>query len=101
MNNFLGLGVVTYLTFFNYGDKAAVPEEYKNLKSWINFQVIFLYFSIAISFLMYFCFKSMQSKVVLKKENEGDKQKWNWLSQFDMLDSQRAEANSDIYLCLR
>ena len=77
MNSFLGIGVVTYLTFFNYGDKATVPEEYKSLESWINFQVIFLYFSIAISFLMYFCFRSMQSKVVLKKESAGDKQKSN------------------------
>ena len=77
MNSFLGMGVVTYLAFFIYGNKADVPEEYKNLKSWINFQVIFLYISIVIGFLMYFCFRSMQSKVVLKKESAEHKQKAN------------------------
>lgn len=37
MNNFLGIGVVIYLTVFNYNESSMVPEKYSQLKTWINF----------------------------------------------------------------
>ena len=67
MNNFMGIGLVIYLTIFNFGDRAEIPEEFSKLRSWVGFQSIFMYISIAISFLMYFCFRSMHSKLELKE----------------------------------
>lgn len=74
MNNFLGIGVITYLMIFNYKEDANVPEEYSHLKTWINFQVIFMYIVVGLSVLMVLCMNSMQNKVSVKlaekKENE-------------------------------
>ena len=73
MNNFLGVGVIIYLTVFNYKDAAIVPDQFSHLKSWINFQVIFMYLMLALSILMVVCFNSMQKKVVRKQAAEREK----------------------------
>ena len=73
MNNFLGIGVIIYLTIFNYSDSSVVPEEYAQLSQWINFQVVFMYIVVGISILMVLCMKRMQSNVTRKKEEEDEK----------------------------
>ena len=77
MNNFLGIGVIIYLMIFNYKEAADVPPEYAHLKTWINFQVIFMYIVVGLSVLMVLCMSSMQNKVTrkqdAKKEAEAEK----------------------------
>ena len=63
MNNFLGVGVIIYLMIFNYKDESAMPDEFKHLKNWINFQVIFFYIVLGLSVLMVLCMRSMNAKV--------------------------------------
>ena len=67
MNNFMGIGVIIYLTVFNYKETSVLPEpeKYGHIKTWVNFQVIFMYIVLGLSTLMVFCMKSMQSKVTL------------------------------------
>ena len=67
MNNFLGIGVIIYLTIFSYRENANMPEGYTQLQDWINFQVVFMYVVLGLSLLMVGCFHSMQSKVTTKK----------------------------------
>lgn len=73
MNNFLGIGVVIYLTVFNYTDAAVVPEKFSQLKTWINFQVIFMYVCLGLSMLMVGCMYNMQGKVVRAKGEKEEK----------------------------
>ena len=70
MNNFLGIAVVIYLTIFNYKEMAAVPAEYAQLKNWVSFQVILMYIVLGLSVLMVLCMRSMQNKVIRKKDEE-------------------------------
>ena len=70
MNNFLGLGLIIYLSIFIYKSSADVPDEYSVLKKWVAFQVIFMYICLGICLAMVLCFRSMQHKVVRKKEEE-------------------------------
>ena len=75
MNNFMGIGVIIYLTIFNYKESALMPEpeKYGHIKTWVNFQVIFMYIVLGLSVLMVLCMKSMQSKVTLAKAEEEKK----------------------------
>ena len=66
MNNFLGVGVIIYLMIFNYKESSAMPDDFKHLKNWINFQVIFFYIVLGLSVLMVLCMRSMQAKVIRK-----------------------------------
>ena len=66
MNNFLGVGVIIYLMIFNYKGAAEMPDDFKHLKNWINFQVIFFYIVLGLSVLMVLCMRSMQAKVIRK-----------------------------------
>ena len=70
MNNFLGIGVVIYLTVFNYTDSAQVPEKFSKLKSFINFQVIFMYVCVGLSMLMVGCMAHMNGKVKRANANK-------------------------------
>ena len=75
MNNFLGIGVIIYLTVFSYKESAEMPDGYTHLKSWINFQVLFMYVVLGLTLLMVLCFRTMQTKVTRKKdEDESDKE---------------------------
>ena len=67
MNNFLGIGVIIYLTVFSYKAIADVPAEYAHLQTWVSFQVIFNYVCIGLSFLIVGCMAKMQGKVVRSK----------------------------------
>ena len=59
MNNFLGLSLIAYLTVFVNRSSADVPEEYSTLKTWLSFQVIWLYVCLGLCLLMVLCFRSM------------------------------------------
>ena len=74
MNNFLGVGVIIYLMIFNYKGTAEMPDDFKHLKNWINFQVIFFYIVCGLSVLMVLCMSSMQNKVTRKQQNDKAKQ---------------------------
>ena len=38
MNNFLGIGVIIYITIFNYKENSKIADEkYTHLTTWINF----------------------------------------------------------------
>ena len=74
MNNFLGIGVIIYLMIFNYKESAEVPPKYSHLKSWINFQVIFMYIVLGLSVLMVLCMRSMHNKVTRKNEEKEKKE---------------------------
>ena len=73
MNNFLGIGIIVYLTVFNYKESAELPDEYAHLKTWINFQVLFMYIVLVLVLLMMLCFRSMQKKVTFKADEEDEK----------------------------
>ena len=66
MNNFLGVGVIIYLMIFNYKESSVMPDDFKHLENWINFQVIFFYVVLGLSLLMVLCMRSMQAKVIRK-----------------------------------
>ena len=78
MNNFLGIGVIIYITVFNYKEEAKMDEKYAHLQRWINFQVIYLYIQLGVAILMFVCMSSMQRKVIRKQGDnkqqvDGDK----------------------------
>ena len=57
-----------------------MPEEYVQVKQWVNFQVILMYVVIFLSLLMFLCMRSMQKKVTRNNEDSnqkaGDKNEW-------------------------
>ena len=74
MNNFLGIGLIIYCTVFNYKSSSEMPEDYVEIKQWVNFQVILMYVVIFLSLLMFLCMRSMQKKVTLNSDQRaGDK----------------------------
>ena len=66
MNNFLGVGLIIYLTIFNYSSSSVMPAEYAHLQVWINFQVVFMYVVVGLCVLMVICMSSMQKNVAKK-----------------------------------
>ena len=72
MNNFLGIGIILYITIFNYKSEAVLPDEYAKLSHWINFQVLYLYVQLGVAVLMFLCMNSMQKKVIRKQDDSKD-----------------------------
>ena len=75
MNNFLGIGLIIYCTVFNYKSSSEMPEDYVQIKQWVNFQVILMYVVIFLSLLMFLCMRSMQKKVTLNSDQRADDKK--------------------------
>ena len=63
MNYFLGFFVSVYITYFVFSESTPANALYAPLYNFLVYQLVIFFIGIALSVFIYFCMKSMNSKV--------------------------------------
>ena len=70
LNYFLGIGIMGYLGYFYYRHMQTVPSQFKQLETFLEFQVTLLWVVLGITLMMFICMKCMHSKLHRKDDNK-------------------------------
>ena len=62
----MGVGIMAYIGYFKYSHSMTVPNTYKALETWVNYQILLFYGMIGLSFLICLCCGCMQRSFTRK-----------------------------------
>ena len=72
LNYFLGAGIMMYIGWFSYNSMASVPDKFKPIQTFLEFQIQLLFLMGAVTIFMWTCFGCLNKRI---ERQEADKVK--------------------------